>query len=59
MQGLIEAMEQRGTSALEPGDDDPDAFEARVYTDMLKAVQAVFEELVRVNKPFRAWLEYT
>lgn len=59
VQRVIESMEHLGGAVIEPGDDDPDAFEARIYADILKAVQSVFEESVRLHKPFRAWLEYT
>ncbi|HEU4324505.1 MAG TPA: hypothetical protein VFS21_15290 [Roseiflexaceae bacterium] len=56
---VIGALEKLGGESPEPGDDDPDAFEATIYADILKAVRSVFAESLRLSEPFQAWLEYT
>ncbi|GAB4211016.1 MAG: hypothetical protein OHK0022_45060 [Roseiflexaceae bacterium] len=56
---VLYGLRQLGSNAIEPGEDDPDSFEANVYVDILNAVKSVFEESIRLNEPFQAWLEYT
>src|SRR5262249_53337654 len=50
---------QISPNSLEASENNPDSFENDVYVDMLQAVKAVFQESLRLDQPFRAWLEYS